>query len=145
MGTELLIGFVYRSSGWRIAKKSPFAPMSQARLQDLYGIRWFTDALRDFFEDNPPEFNDPNTELVITEHDRVTVYPKATQIINDALVTGISDIIHTPPPASLNTNRASSSTAGQRAAKIDTVLIQVKEPLAGEQTYGMDGEYHFTY
>jgi hypothetical protein len=81
MGTELLIGFVYRSSGWLIAKKSLFAPMSQARLQDLYGIRWFTDALRDLFEDNPPEFNDPNTKLVITEHDCVTVYPKATQII----------------------------------------------------------------
>lgn len=106
---------------------------------DLYGIRWFKDALLDFFEDNPPE--NPATELEISEDDRITVYPKATQIIHDDTVvgTGIVDIIHASPQSTLT--RLSPSGGGRQGSKFDTVLIPKAPPTMGQQTYGMDGEF----
>jgi hypothetical protein len=114
--------------------------MSQTQLYDLYGIRWFTDALQNLFEDNPPDLGNQNTELVITEHDRITIYPKATQVINDDLGTGITNIIHVSPQTSLN--RLSPSGTGRCVGRFNTMLIQNKVPEAAEYMYGMDGDLH---
>jgi hypothetical protein len=114
--------------------------MSQAKIQEIYGIRWFTDALRDFFENNPLNIDPQDINTLITEHDHVTIYPKATQVINDELVTGITDIVHMPLSVTQRPGRVSSSC--RQVTKSDTVLIRERPPAMGQHTYGMDSVYY---
>lgn len=57
----------------------------------------------------------PNQQLTFSPDDRLIVFPKATQVINDALVTGLVDVVHASP---------SPLTFNSFNSKFDTVLIR---------------------
>ncbi|KAB5588277.1 hypothetical protein CTheo_8281 [Ceratobasidium theobromae] len=78
--------------GWRLAKESPLPPVPIALLPEAYAIHWFSwcmeTCIEKYFPDVQP--NVPETETIL-------VYPKATQLINDAFVSQQSDIVHASP------------------------------------------------
>ncbi|CAE6457916.1 unnamed protein product [Rhizoctonia solani] len=110
--------------GWRIARVSPIPPVPLSILPQVYGIRDFEYYIDEFFDNYFP-----NRGFTISPDDRLTVFPKATQIINDAFVTGLIDRVHASP-------RPSQSTSGP---KFDTVLIRKVIPgeFPEQYTYGM--------
>ncbi|KAG9122401.1 hypothetical protein FRC07_001227, partial [Ceratobasidium sp. 392] len=114
-----------RTPGWHIALKSPFRPVAQDRLQEIFGIRWFGWALGEFFEDE-------NLDIEIDPKDLITVFPKATQFVRDDVFTvnGFSDIVHASPHSSQN--KLSFEKSG---SKFDTVLIQ--RTRSEELSYGI--------
>ncbi|KAG8726275.1 hypothetical protein FRC10_007281, partial [Ceratobasidium sp. 414] len=103
-----------RTPGWHIALKSPFKPVAQDRLQDIFGIRWFDWALGEFLENE-------NFDIKIDARDPITVFPKATQFIQDDIFAtdGFSNIIHASPHSSQN-----KLSFEKNGSKFDTVLIQ---------------------
>lgn len=82
--------------------------------------------MQDFFKNYLPERN-----LKLSSSDRLTVFPEATQVISDAFVNELVDIVHASPspPGTVNT-------------KMDTVLIRREAGAHGlrTQSYGMSGK-----
>ncbi|KAG8743109.1 hypothetical protein FRC11_014025, partial [Ceratobasidium sp. 423] len=109
--------------GWRLALTSPIPPVPLSILPSIYGIQDFEYYMNEFFEDY-------GIPLVFSTDDRIIVFPKATQTINDAFVTGLVDHIHAHP------GQPSRSGHG---ARFDTVLIRKATPdqLPNTLTYGM--------
>jgi hypothetical protein len=118
-----------RAPGWRLAKKSPLPPIPLSTLPNVYGIRWFDWSIDAFLEEYFP-----NLTFGFSPDDRLTVFPKATQVINDAFVTGQVDIVHASPlPFS----------SGTYKSKFDTVLIRKVAPdnlVPGQLSYGMSSK-----
>ncbi|EUC56746.1 hypothetical protein RSOL_193550 [Rhizoctonia solani AG-3 Rhs1AP] len=110
--------------GWRLARTSPIPPISITILPRVYGIQDFKYYIDEFFEDY-------NIPLVFSPDDKLTVFPKATQIIDDAFVTGLVDRVHASPVPSGSGSHGS----------FDTVLIRKAEQgrhhLLNRLTYGM--------
>ncbi|KAG8697208.1 hypothetical protein FRC11_000180, partial [Ceratobasidium sp. 423] len=111
--------------GWQLARVSPIPPVQLSVLRLVYGIQDFEYYINEFFEDYIPD-----RTLQISPDDRITVFPKATQIINDAFVTGFVDHIHASP---------AQPSQSASSAKFDTVLIRKVEPgcVPQQLTYGM--------
>ncbi|CAE6448234.1 unnamed protein product [Rhizoctonia solani] len=111
--------------GWQLARTSPVPPVPLPILPRVYGIQDFQYYIDEFFEDYFP-----NRGLTISPDDRITVFPKATQIINDAFATGLVDRVHASP--------AQSSESGF-SSKFDTILIRKALPSSFPEhlTYGM--------
>ncbi|CCO36287.1 hypothetical protein BN14_10419 [Rhizoctonia solani AG-1 IB] len=111
--------------GWRLALTSPIPPVQLSILPCVYGIQDFEYYINEFFEDYFP-----GLDLTISSDDRLVVFPKATQIINDAFVSDYVDCVYASPA------KASRTSFG---SKLDTVLIRKVKP--GEEynklTYGM--------
>ncbi|CCO36925.1 hypothetical protein BN14_11073 [Rhizoctonia solani AG-1 IB] len=111
--------------GWRLALTSPVPPVRLSILPRVYGIQDFKYYINKFFEDYFP-----GSDLTISPDNGLTVFPKATQIINNAFVTDFVDCVN----ASLA--KASRTSFG---SKFDTVLIRKIKP--GKQfnklSYGM--------
>jgi hypothetical protein len=122
----------HRAPGWHIALKSPFKPVAQDRLRDIFGVRWFSWALGEFFE------RELGQNINIDPKDKITVYPKATQFIQDDLTfgEGFADIAHASPHSSMT--RLSLERHGKR---FDTVLIQKSAVRSEEFSYGIGSEY----
>ncbi|KAG8703498.1 hypothetical protein FRC08_002802 [Ceratobasidium sp. 394] len=119
-----------RASGWHIALKSPFKPVSQDCLPRIFGINWFKWVLDKFFDDEnlEPEEIDPK--------DQINVFPKATQLIQDDAVfsaDGFSDIVHATPHSQ---NKLSFEKDG---SKFDTVLIE--RVRSEEPSYGISKHF----
>jgi hypothetical protein len=122
-----------RVPGWHIALKSPFKPVAQDHLDEIFGIRWFSWAVGEFFE---REFG---WDIEIDPKDKITVYPKATQFIQDDLTheTGFTDTVHSSPHSSMT--RLSFERRGSR---FDTVLIQKPEAQLEGGLYGIGSKYY---
>lgn len=75
----------------------------------------------------------PGVHTEVSPEDRIEVFPKATQVINDALVSGQVDIVH-----------ASPAVQGVGRSRCDTVLIRKGDAITlnqlGSPSYGMPGE-----
>ncbi|KAG8730952.1 hypothetical protein FRC10_002161, partial [Ceratobasidium sp. 414] len=114
-----------RTPGWHIALKSPFKPVAQDRLEEIFGVHWFEWAVGEFFEDE-------NLSIKIDSKDLITVFPKATQFIQDDIFTvnGLSDIVHASPHAS-----QSKLSFEKNGSKFDAVLIQ--RVRSEEPSYGI--------
>ncbi|KAG8747275.1 hypothetical protein FRC12_014116 [Ceratobasidium sp. 428] len=95
--------------GWKIAKKSPFPLVPVALLPELYGVKWFKDIMSDYFWDF---HQDQQTK--IEDGDCLEIYPKATQVINDAFATDLVDRVHASP----------ARPNGPTKPRFDTVLIR---------------------
>ncbi|QRW23044.1 DNA-directed RNA polymerase subunit beta' [Rhizoctonia solani] len=76
--------------GWQLAQTSPTPPVSISILPRVYGIQDFQYYMDKFFEDH-------NIPLVFSPNDKLMVFPKATQIIDDAFATGLVDYVHASP------------------------------------------------
>ncbi|KAG9118957.1 hypothetical protein FRC07_006257 [Ceratobasidium sp. 392] len=111
--------------GWKLAKKSPLPLIPVSLLPKSYGIQWFAYCILVFFQ----KFYDLNME--IDEDDRLEVWPKATQIINDAFATHLIDRVHASPVG----------PKGPVKSRFDTVLVRKGAPLGAGQlatpSYGM--------
>ncbi|CAE6469638.1 unnamed protein product [Rhizoctonia solani] len=111
--------------GWQLARTSPIPPVPIAILPRVYGIRDFEYYMNEFFDDY-------QVPLVFSPNDKLIVFPKATQIIDDAFATGLVDRVHASP--------APPSASGS-VGSFDTVLIRKIEPGQGRfpnrLTYGM--------
>ncbi|KAF8600791.1 hypothetical protein BDV93DRAFT_546232 [Ceratobasidium sp. AG-I] len=118
---------VQSAPGWKIAKRSPFGPVAQTRLLDIFGIQYFAHSLEDFLGAYYPD-----SGLEVSAHDHLTVFPKATQHINDIYANDVLDIIHASPHAS--TARLASL---KRDRKFDTVLIKKDDIPLDQTSYGM--------
>jgi hypothetical protein len=94
----------------------------------VYGIKDFEYYMNEFFHDYFPD-----RTLTLSPDDRITVFPKATQIINDAFVTDLVDRMHASP------EKPSQTALG---AKFDTVLIRKTMPgrIPEQLTYGMSSK-----
>jgi hypothetical protein len=116
---------------WRLAQKSPFAPVAKERLEEIFGIRWFEWALEKFLVEQFPDH-----EIDMLLDDRFSVFPKATQIISDDLTSTnvFTDIVHASPHSSL-----SRLQTVRKGSKFDTVLIQKTPTPPGTFSYGMAG------
>ncbi|KAG8710887.1 hypothetical protein FRC11_004010 [Ceratobasidium sp. 423] len=110
--------------GWQLARTSPIPPVPISILPRVYGIHDFKYYMDEFFEDYA-------MPLVFSSSDKLTVFPKATQIINDAFTTGLVDRVHASPVPSASGSHGS----------FDTVLIRKAEQSRGQVpnrlTYGM--------
>ncbi|KAF8600174.1 hypothetical protein BDV93DRAFT_559654 [Ceratobasidium sp. AG-I] len=118
---------VNSAPGWKIAKKSPFGPVSQDRLARLFGIHYFDYALDEFLSKYYP-----NSTVKVDRHDRLTVFPKATQRIHDVVTSDLTDLIHASPHAS-----GSCLSPFLRTSKFDTVLIRKETAMPDQPLYGM--------
>lgn len=116
--------------GWKIAKRSPFGPIDQTRLPDVFGIKYFEHSLTDFLDGYYT-----NSGLEVSIHDRITVFPKATQRINDIYTSNLVDIVRASPHES--TARLASL---KRDRKFDTVLIRKDDVPLDQTSYGMSGK-----
>jgi hypothetical protein len=132
LGSKLTKYDAIRVPGWHIALKSPFRPVAQDRLPGIFGVRWFSWALGEFFE------RELGQDVDIDPKDKITVFPKATQFIQDDLTfgEGFTDILHASPHLSMT--RLSLERHGKR---FDTVLIQKSAVQLDEFSYGIGGEY----
>ncbi|KAG8726562.1 hypothetical protein FRC10_006970 [Ceratobasidium sp. 414] len=103
-----------RTPGWHIALKSPFRPVAQNRLLEIFGVRWFKWALGEFFENE-------GLDIGIDDGDPITIFPKATQFVRDDISTTnrFSDVIHASPHSLQN-----KLTLEKSGSKFDTFLIQ---------------------
>jgi hypothetical protein len=120
---------IYRSPGWHIALKSPFRPVAQDRLEAIFGIRWFGWAMGAFFEDE-------ELDIEIDPKDLVSIFPKATQFVQDDIFAtdGFSDIIHASPHSS-----GTKLSFENNGSKFDTVMIQ--RARSEEFSYGISRKY----
>ncbi|KAG9120223.1 hypothetical protein FRC07_004366, partial [Ceratobasidium sp. 392] len=94
--------------GWKLAKKSPIPRVPISLLPNAYQINWFSYCMAEFFQN----FHGRNLE--IAANDRLEVFPKATQIINDAFATELVDRVHASP----------ARRNGPSKSRFDTVLIR---------------------
>ncbi|KAG9123790.1 hypothetical protein FRC07_013953 [Ceratobasidium sp. 392] len=95
--------------GWQLAKKSPLPPIPISMLPTAYDIKWFGYCITEFFE----KFHQ-RSGVTISDFDRLDVFPKATQIINDAFAIELVDRIHASP----------AHRNGPVKSRFDTVLIR---------------------
>lgn len=117
----------HRAPGWKLAKASPLPPVKQSVLPGKFGIRWFDYYLEEFLNQHFPDL-----DIAVSKHDRLSVFPKATQLINDELVTGLVDIVHARPFSDIT-----------KKSQFDTVLIRKDAYLENQDTYGMLRTYLF--
>ncbi|CUA72116.1 hypothetical protein RSOLAG22IIIB_10097 [Rhizoctonia solani] len=94
--------------GWRVAKKSPLPLVPVSLLPEAYRINWFGYCFTEFFRSHYGQ------NMEIGDNDYLEVFPKATQVIDDAFASALVDLVHASP-----TRLGASS-----ASKFDTVLIQ---------------------
>jgi hypothetical protein len=83
--------------------------------------------MNEFFEQYLPDRN-----LTFSLDNRLTVFPKATQVIDDAFVTSWVDIMHASPSSSCSLH-----------SKFDMVLIRKisqTNPAPNQLSYGMSGK-----
>ncbi|KDN34262.1 hypothetical protein RSAG8_12651, partial [Rhizoctonia solani AG-8 WAC10335] len=137
--------------GWKLAKKSPFPLAPVSLLPEAYSINWFEWCMQEFFEMHYHQ----NTEM--SPEDLLEVYPKATQVINDAFVTELVDLVHAYPKATQVINDAfvtelvdlvhasPARPGGPSTPRFDTVLIRrgdaSKEPQLSQPSYGIKSHY----
>ncbi|QRV85193.1 hypothetical protein RhiJN_13211 [Ceratobasidium sp. AG-Ba] len=114
--------------GWHIALKSPFVPVAQTRLPEIFAVRWFDWAINEFFE------SELGWDITIHPQDKISIYPKATQLIQDDITFGepLHDIVHASPHSSMS--RLSFERHGSR---FDTVLIQKPDARSEDFSYGI--------
>ncbi|QRW22532.1 helicase swr-1 [Rhizoctonia solani] len=110
--------------GWQLAQISPVPPIPISILSQVYSIHNFEFYMNKFFDNY-------NIPLVFSPDNRLTVFPKATQIIDNAFATALVDCVHASPVPSV---------LGSPGA-FDMVLIKKAEPgqgqFPGRLTYGM--------
>jgi hypothetical protein len=110
---------------WRLAKQSPLPPVPITLLLEAYGIQWFCWCMEACIMKHFP-----HVCIDVSPSNTIEVYCKAAQIINDAFVSGLVDLVH-----------ASPAVQGIGRSRCDTVLIRKGAAIAPEQlsqpSYGM--------
>jgi hypothetical protein len=119
---------VYSAPGWKLAKKSPLPLVPVTLLPEAYNINWFSYSLAEFFR------NFYRREVEISNTGYLEVFPKATQIINDAFASDLVDRVHASP----------ARAGGPITSRFDTVLIYKGSTSRGEDftrpSYGISRE-----
>ncbi|KAG8720172.1 hypothetical protein FRC09_010014 [Ceratobasidium sp. 395] len=99
----------FSANGWKIAKKSPIPRVPITLLSPVYKIEWFAWCLSEFLE----QFH-RRAVPIDEKHDRLEVFPKATQVINNAFSNDLVDRVHASPVR----------LGGSTKSRFDTALIR---------------------
>ncbi|KEP46797.1 hypothetical protein V565_181170 [Rhizoctonia solani 123E] len=115
--------------GWRVAKKSPLPLVPVSLLPEAYRINWFGYCFTEFFRSHYGQ------NIEIGNNDHLEVFPKATQVIEDAFASALIDLIHA----------STTRPGGSSASKFDTVLIRrgnaSNEDQLTKPSYGIKSHY----
>ncbi|KAG9073879.1 hypothetical protein FS749_014599 [Ceratobasidium sp. UAMH 11750] len=95
--------------GWKIAKKSPIPRVPVSMLPQMYQVQWFSWCVSEFLE----QFHHKVVEID-ERNDRLEVFPKATQVIDDAFSSDLVDRVHASP----------ARPGGSTKSRFDTALIR---------------------
>jgi hypothetical protein len=114
--------------GWKLAKKSPLPLVPISMLPEVYHINWFSYCLAEFLR------NFHQRDVEVSDMGYIEVFPKATQLINDAFASNLVDRAYASP----------ARAGGPITSRFDTVLIRKGSASHGENltrpSYGITRE-----
>ncbi|KAG9096388.1 hypothetical protein FRC07_010940, partial [Ceratobasidium sp. 392] len=94
--------------GWKLAIKSPLPPIPASVLPETHDIKWFKYSVEEYFR----KFHQRNVEF--EDDECLEVFPKATQVINDAFAKELVNQVHASP----------ARRNGPTKSRFDTVLVR---------------------